>query len=157
MAVKFEPRSSIAGDLTQALSYFKLSNAVVVTMGDALTIVNGFVERLDKAQAGVNQYLLGVAAETLTGTSASAEIGVYCDPNLLYYSDADGDLATADIGKIYCVTTGANRIDQSTAKAATTNTTFPFILVKTDPDGDNDASKGLFKPYHTLLGSTGGQ
>lgn len=145
MAVKFEPRGSITGDLTEAISYFKASNGVIITQGNAVTLVSGFVENLDGTVA---QDLLGVASETVTGTSASVEVGIYCDPNILYYNDADDVLANGDIGKVYRTISGGNQIDQATGSASSAQ---QFILVKRDPDGDQDASKGLFKPYKTLL------
>lgn len=142
----FEPRSSITGDLTQALTYFRVSNGITVTKGNAVALILGYVEN----HAGtVAEELLGVAASTVTGTAASIEVGVYCDPNILYYNDADGSLAVADLGKVYRPTAGGAQIDQSTGSA---NSTQDFILVKNDPDGDQDASKGLFKPFKTLLG-----
>jgi len=142
---KFLPQGSITGDLTEALTYFVVSSGVTVTKGNALSLVAGYVEN----HAGdVADRLLGVAAETVTGTSASAEVGVYCDPNILYHNDADGDLTIAYVGTCFRVTAGGTQIDQSTSAA---NSAVQFILVKRDPDGDGDASKGLFKPYKMLL------
>jgi len=141
----FEPRGSLTGDLTEALTNFIVSNTVIVTKGNSVTLVAGFVEN---ASGDVAEDVLGVAASTVTGTSASVEVGVYCDPNLLYYNDADGDLATADLGKVYRTLAGGAQIDQSTGAADSTQ---QYILVKTDPDGDGDKSKGLFKPYRMLF------
>lgn len=152
MAIQgFEPRGTTAGDLTQALMDFIVSNGVVVTAGNAVTLISGYVENQEKAvgRAGI----LGVAASTVTGTSASATVGVYCDPNITFYNDADGSLAQADIGNIYntVITSGKMYIDQSTGTSAIASTSLPFVLVKKDPDGDQDASKGLFKIYNSVL------
>lgn len=141
----FEPRGSITGDLTEALTNFIVSNGVTVTKGNAVSLVNGFVENLNGL---VNEDLLGVAASTVKGTSASVEVGVYCDPNILFYNDADANLATADLGKIYRTLAGGAQIDGSTGAA---NSTQQFVLVGKNPDGDGDRSKGLFKPYRMLF------
>jgi len=141
----FVPQGSITGDLTQALTYFTASNGITITRGNAVALKGGYVEN----HAGtVADRLLGVAAETITGTSASLQIGIYCDPNILYHNDASGDLTIAYIGTCFRVTAGGTQIDQGTSAA---NSAIQFVLVKRDPDGDGDASKGLFKPYKTLL------
>ena len=148
----FEPRGSSVGDLVQALTPFVVSNGVLVTAGNAVTLVNGYLENL-----AAGERLLGVASETITGTSSSATVGVYCDPDITYYNDADDDLAQADVGKIYktTVASGKMKIDESEATeaavGAVTSAAYSFILVERDPDGDGDASKGLFKPYNSQL------
>ena len=150
----FEPRSSTVGDLIEALTPFVVSNAVVITAGNAVTLVNGYVENLEAGER-----LLGVASKTITGTSSSATVGVYCDPNITYYNDADDDLAQADVGKIYktVVASGKMKIDESeaadisTGASCTASAEYAFILVERDPDDDGDASKGLFKPYNSQL------
>lgn len=141
----FEPRSSVAGDLTTALTYFKASNGVIITAGYAVSLVAGFVENI----ADTGDPLLGVSSETVTGTSTSTEVGIYCDPNMVYYNDADGSIINTDIGKVFRTTT-SGVIDQSTGAI---NTAYAFVCIKRDPDGDADASKGLFKPYRTQLQS----
>ena len=138
----FIPRNSITGDSTGALTHFVVSNGVTITQGYAVTLVGGYVEVI----ANTGEALLGVAAETVTG-DGSKKVGVHTDPNTIYYNDADGNLAQADVGKVYRTTAGF-KIDQSTGAV---NTAYPFILVGIDPDGDGDASKGLFKPYRTQL------
>ncbi len=150
MARYFEPRGSITGDLTQHMQEFVVSNAVVVTRGFAVTLVNGYLEL-----CGTNQPLLGVAAETVTGDTNSVKVQVYTDPNMLYYNDADGNLGQVnDVGQVYQVS-GSRRIDQSTGSDAegAALTTYQFILVKTDPDSDSDLSEGLFKPFNHQLAS----
>lgn len=143
---KFLPQNSITGDLTEALTYFVVSNAITITKGNAVVLTGGYVENHN---GNVADRLLGVAAETVLGTTASVEVGVYCDPNILYHNDADGDLTIAYVGQCFRVTAGGTQIDQSSATAESTT---QFILVKRDPDGSGDASTGWFKPYKTLLG-----
>lgn len=148
----FEPRGSSVGDLVQALTPYVVSSGILVTAGNAVTLVAGYVENLEAGER-----LLGVASKTVTGNSSSATVGVYCDPNITYYNDADGVLAQADVGKIYKTTTasGKMKIDQSEATTpavgAVTSAAYAFLLVERDPDGDGDASKGLFKPYNSQL------
>ncbi len=136
----FEPRGSLAGDLTQATFPFIVSNGITVTAGNAVVLFAGYVENKDYSESNVG--VLGVATATVTGTSGSATVGVICDPNVVYYNDADGALAQADVGKIYqvAISSGKMNIDQSTGAD---NSAGDFVLIKKDPDGDADASKGL--------------
>ena len=143
---KFLPQCSIVGDLTEALTYFVASSGITITKGNAVVLTGGYVENHNGTVA---DRLLGVVAETVTGTSASLEVGVYCDPNIIYHNDADGDLTIDDVGKVFRVTAGGTQIDESTA---TSESSTQFVLIKRDPDGNGDASTGWFKPYVTLLG-----
>jgi len=71
------------------------------------------------------------------------QLQVVVDPAgaCLWYNDADGNLAQAQVGSFYDVTAGSDQIDQST----TSDTSGQFQLVEIDPDADGDASKGLFR------------
>ena len=143
--MSFEPRGSIAGDLTQALTWFKASNGILITAGNAVTLeTTGFVDNLAN---GSTEPLLGVAADTMRGDSSSTEIPVYCDPNQTFYNDTDASLTNANVGEAFR-TVSASQIDGSVGAA---NSAASFILIKRDPDGDADLSKGLFKPYRTQL------
>lgn len=145
----YEPRGSLTGDLTQATFPFVVSNGVTITAGNPVALVGGYVENIDAIDSG-DVGVLGVAVETVTGDSSSATVGVICDPDVVYYNDADGDLAQADVGKVYqtLITSGEAKIDESTGAADSAN---KFVLIKRDPDGDGDASKGLFKIYTSQL------
>ena len=145
----FEPRGSLAGDLTQATFPFIVKNATLITAGNAVVLNAGFVENATALNDGFHG-ILGVATATVTGTTGSATVGVICDPNVVYYNDADGSLAQADVGKVYqiVVTSGKQYVDQTTGAAESAN---KMILIKKDPDGDKDASKGLFKIYSSQL------
>ena len=128
----FEPRGSSVGDLVQALTPYVVSNGVLVTAGNAVTLTNGY---LDNLAAG--ERLLGVASKTMTGDSSSSTMGVYCDPDITYYNDASAALAQADVGKIYqtTVSSGKMKIDESTAASPSTGASYTasaqyaFILV----------------------------
>jgi hypothetical protein len=145
----FEPRGSLSGNLTQATFPFIVSNGVLVTAGNAVALVSGYVENIDAIDGG-DVGVLGVAVETVTGNSSSATCAIICDPNVVYYNDADGNVAQADIGKVYqtVIASGKMKIDQSTGAATSGN---KFVLIKKDPDDDKDASKGLFKIYTSQL------
>ena len=58
----------------------------------------------------------------------------------LWYNDADASLAQANIGTFYDMNSGSDEID-----VATGTTSGVWQLVEIDPDGDSDASKGLFR------------
>ena len=140
----FVPRGTIAGDAPGATFGFVVSSGVIVTVGNVVTLVSGYVENI----ADTGEPVLGVAAGTVTGNGTN-KVQVYTDPNLIFYNDSDGTLAQTDVGKVYR-TTASKKIDQSTGAV---NTAYAFVLVGVDPDGDADASKGLFKIYRSQLAS----
>ena len=144
----FEPRGSLSGDLTSATFPFIVKNGDYVTAGNAVALHAGFVETAIYAQSDVG--ILGVAVENVVGNAASATVLVLCDTNVVYYNDANGDIAQVDVGKIYqvAVSSGKMSINQSTG---TDDTAGDFVLIKRDPDGDKDKSKGLFKIYKSQL------
>jgi len=68
---------------------------------------------------------------------------VFIDPagSLLYYNDSNGTLAQANLFQLFDVLAASDQIDQSSAS----DTSGQFQLLVIDPDGDADASKGLFR------------
>lgn len=60
---------------------------------------------------------------------------------LLYYNDADGDLAQTNVGQFFDTTSAGDQISASSAS----DTSGQFQLIQIDPDEDGDASKGLFR------------
>lgn len=64
---------------------------------------------------------------------------VVVDKNALWYNDTAGDLAAADILKGFDLADQDQIADQNGADGLGA-----FRLVKLDPDGDGDASKGIF-------------
>lgn len=64
---------------------------------------------------------------------------VVVDKNSIWYNDSAGTLAAADIGKFFDIADQDQVADQDGADNAGA-----MILIKRDPDGDSDASKGLF-------------
>lgn len=73
-------------------------------------------------------------------TNKNVKALVVADKEALFYNDTAGDLAAADILKFFDLTDQDQIADQNGADNAGA-----FILVKRDPDGDGDASKGIFK------------
>ena len=64
---------------------------------------------------------------------------VVVDKNAIWYNDTAGTLAAADIFKFFDLTDQDQVADQDGD-----NDAGALILIKRDPDGDADASKGLF-------------
>lgn len=59
----------------------------------------------------------------------------------LYYNDADDSLAQTNLMQFFDTTSSADQISVSSAS----DTSGGFQLIRLDPDGDGDASKGLFR------------
>lgn len=59
----------------------------------------------------------------------------------LYYNDADDDLAQTNVGQCFDLTAAGDQVDVGTA----TDGSAQVQLIMLDPDGDGDASKGLFR------------
>lgn len=72
-------------------------------------------------------------------TDKQVKAVVIVDKQALWYNDSGGTLAAADILKFFDLTDQDQIADQNGADDAG-----GFILWKRDPDGDADASKGLF-------------
>ena len=73
-------------------------------------------------------------------TDKTVKALVVVDKEALWYNDSAGTLAVADEYKFFDVTDQDQIADQDGA-----NNAGAFILIKRDPDGDGDASKGIFK------------
>lgn len=78
------------------------------------------------------------AADNMTDKQVAALVTV--DPEALWYNDAAGDLVAADEYKFFDLTSESQIADQNGH-----DTAGAFILIKRDPFGDEDASKGIFK------------
>lgn len=139
----FQPRGTLAGDLTQATLPFIVSNAVTVTAGNAVTLVNGYLENIASTST---TGILGVAAETVKGTSTSLTCAVYCDPNLVYYNTAETALVITSVGKVFKVATTSGK-QYISATSGAVNSANHFIMLKRDPDDTENTKSGLFKIY----------
>lgn len=63
----------------------------------------------------------------------------------LYFNDADGDLAQTNLLQFFDVGSNSGQVSQATASDANGQ----VQLIAIDPDGDGDASKGLFRVNET--------
>lgn len=87
------------------------------------------------------------ATSTSTYTAASNNTTVdrvyakvVVDKNALWYNDSAGSLVAADEYKLFDLASASQVADQNGH-----DTAGALMLIKRDPDGDSDASKGIFK------------
>lgn len=78
------------------------------------------------------------AADNMTVDGIRGKVVV--DKDALWYNDAAGDLVVADEYKFFDVANAYQVGDQNGHDSAGA-----LMLIKRDPDGDGDASKGIFK------------
>jgi len=72
---------------------------------------------------------------------------VICDPKALFYNDSDDTLALTNDLQLFDHNSSSDNIDVATAS----DTSGQMQLVQRDPDGDADASKGLFRIVESQL------
>ena len=172
-ATGFYPRGNLLGGANTPPSYdYIIANSVTIKIGDALLINEaGFVRRSAAGEPilgvcvglvdvnGINVFsprASGTTGSTLTpddtlATSSTNQSDavrnlkaqIQLDPAglLLYYNDADADLAATNDFQFYDSSAAGNQITGST----NLDTNGQWQLVKRDPDGDADLSKGLFR------------
>jgi hypothetical protein len=165
-------RSLYGGDLPAGLR-FRVANSATIKIGDAVRVNNaGFLVRAAAGNpvlgiltgivnnTGINVFGLGAttASATLTeddqvATSSTNQTNnvatgwiegeVVVDPAgaLLWYNDADDTMAQTNVCQFYDVVAASAQIDESSAD----DSSGQFQCVVLDPDGDSDASKGLFR------------
>ena len=121
--------------------------AGLVTAGDlVLGVVTGVVD-----QHGINIdpdavstpdiFTMGAANETAGASSQKKVRYIPALQDYLFYNDADSALAQANLFQ-YMNVNDENDVDPGSASDATLST---VRLIEIDPDGDGDASKGLFQ------------
>lgn len=143
-------------------------NSGVFSVGDVVRIDNeGFISLADAATdaiCGVVQQVVTSAGaskspdsgttDTYTMTSDNETVAldeiryIPALANYLFYNDSSGTLAQSNLGQFFSVTS-ESQVDQSTA---TDTAVEQFRLVEIDPDGDADASKGLFQIAESQFG-----
>lgn len=79
-------------------------------------------------------------------TAVFAEIMVALE-SILFFNDANGDLAQTNLLQLFDLVSTSDQVDQATAS----DTSGQLQLVEIDPDGDGDASKGLFRVAESQL------
>lgn len=94
-------------------------------------------ETLDGTWSSANRSY-AAASDNMTDLKVAAKVII--DPFALYYNDTAGDLAAADIWKFFDLTNAGQVGDQNGS-----DTAGALQLVELDPDGDGDASKGVFR------------
>lgn len=145
------------------------ANSVVIQKGDLVRVnTSGFVALVAAGQdvAGV---VVSVVTPNDTGVKPDANTNdtwtlasnnqtvaqnkvkfIPALPNYLWYNDADGSLTQAMILKHFNVN-DENDVAVSTAADAPAGVV--VRLIEIDPDGDGDASKGIFQLIQLQLGS----
>lgn len=154
----FSYRKSLVSKDEPTLLYFIIDNSDAITIGDAIMIntdghavvatateeVAGIaVTVVDKNGAkvafdsgSVNTWTVATDNET----SAKKQVGIVVSKDALFSNDADDDLAVSNLLMFFDLTS-ESQISVSSAS----DTSGQFQLISLDPDGDGDASKGLFK------------
>jgi hypothetical protein len=158
MATKFEYRKSLVTKDEPTLLYFIINNSETITRGDAVNIdANGHAEPADATEKvmGIVAHVVdknGIKVAPDSGTldnytvasdnetSAQKKVGIIVSKYALFYNDSDDTLATTNLGQFFDLIT-EYQIDASSAS----DTSGTFQLMELDPDGDADASKGLFR------------
>lgn len=156
--IGFEYRKSLKGSEDAPLLYFIGDNSVVFTIGDAVKVdtnghatlgaatnkIAGIVAQVvdanglavDPDSQTLHTYTMASNNETV----AQKKIGIIVSKDALFANDASGDLATTNLLQYFDLT------DEDTINASSaSDTAGQFQLVGLDPDGDADASKGLFR------------
>ena len=160
-------RKHMQGLTTGAVMEAIIDNSETVTIGDAVDLNSGYAQVIDAGDScmgivigivdanGINvessdadvDGTVSGSGNTLTYAAAAdnqsdkkVKVQILADPFALFYNDADGNLAQAQVGTFYDTVAAGDQIDQSTTGSSGT-----FQLIELDPDGDGDASKGLFR------------
>ncbi|OGO14231.1 MAG: hypothetical protein A2Y53_03755 [Chloroflexi bacterium RBG_16_47_49] len=162
----FEYRGQINGAENPVLENLIIANSQTITIGDAISMSGGYVIvgtsstriygvvvgivtnkgiDLDSAKADEYDGTWTSSSNTYVATSDNVTDkkirAVVCpDPYALWYNDSDGDHVAADL-KLFIKLADEDQIDESETSA----TVGQFQVWKLDPDGDADASKGLYR------------
>lgn len=161
----FKLRGHLLGAQNPVTTHEIIDDSETVTVGDAVLMVDGFAQvcdanervfgivtgivddngiDLDSTQSDNYDGTWTSSSQTYVATSDNTtdkkiKVIVVADPFALWYNDANGTLTQA-MEKEFFSLTDEDQIDYATNSA----TAGEFQLWKRDPDGDSDASKGLF-------------
>ena len=166
----FEYRGQLSGAQDPVTLPIIIGNSITVKVGDAVKLV-AFASGGGLTRATAGEEVIGVlvgivdangidldntSTDNYDGTWTSSSKTyvasadnmtdktvkglVVVDKEALWYNDSAGSLAVADEYKFFDVADQDQIADQDGADNAGA-----FVLIKRDPDGDADASKGIFK------------
>jgi hypothetical protein len=138
------------GDAVKLVAFASGGGACRATTGEeVMGVCVGIVDKngIDLDNSDPNNYDGTWTSSSKTYASSADNMSdklvkalVVVDKDALWYNDTAGALAAADEYKFFDVADQDQIADQDGADNAGA-----FILVKRDPDGDADASKGIFK------------
>ncbi len=171
MAFGFEHRGQLSGSEPPAYANVVIANSQTISVGDAITVASGAVsvgtsgnrifgvvagivnsDGIDLENANTNTFdgtftgKTGSSSDTYVAsadnvTDKKVQAQVIYDDDALFINDSDGDFTDpTDLWQHY-VLVSESQIDES----SNSETVGQFQLVKLDPDGDGDASKGIFR------------
>ena len=157
MSVLIGNSSTVAvGEAVKLHVFASGSGAIRATAGSKiLGIVVGIVDKngidLDNTSSSNYDGTWTSSSKTYASTADNTsdkliKALVVVDPNALWYNDSAGTLAVADEYKLFDLLSATQFADQDGADSAGA-----FLLIKRDPDGDGDASKGIFKIAETEI------
>ncbi len=170
MARGFEDYGHLLGAQNPQTENLIITNSATITIGDAVKMTVGFVDPVD-ANDRIYGVVVGIVDDngidlrnanasnfdgTFTeddGTTKDTYVAsgdnqtdkkvramVVADPYQLWFNDADADLTTAMLKQHFSL------VDEDQIDGNTNNATVGEMqLWKLDPDGDSDASKGVFR------------
>lgn len=170
MAFKF--RKNLDGSAyTPSLIYGIGKNSIIFTIGDAVRWnTSGFLDLVDSTEqvAGIVVSAVdtnGLPVATDSGTTNTWTMGgsnqtitlnelaiIPAFPHYAFSCDTDTTMTESDFGKYFNINSTSDGI--ITSGESDTIGTLIFQLIGLDPDGDGDASKGLFRIVASQMGAT---
>jgi hypothetical protein len=150
-------KKSLVSKDEPTLLYFIIDNSDEITIGDAImintdghavvatateevagiavTVVDKNGAKVDFDSGSLNTWTVGTDNETV----ALKQVAIIVSKDALFSNDSAADLATTNLLQFFDLTS------ESQISSSGGDTSGQFQLIALDPDGDGDASKGLFK------------
>ena len=175
----FDYRGSLLGvQASPMVIEVPITNSATVTLGDAVRVNTSGTATVCGATSLVGGVVVGIVdkngntifsprsnrgSATVTGDDTATvasdnatvdmikvAMQIVLPGNAVYYNDASDTLAQTNLFQHFDLTSGGDQVDVSSASEAAG----VVQLVKIDPDGDGDVSKGLFVFAETQLPGT---
>lgn len=169
MANEFQYRGQLNGAANPVILPMLIANSSTVVVGRAVkmqslgsgggviaatagSLVAGIVQGIvDKNGIDMDNSVQSITGTWTSSTQSFASSStnttvdlvkalVVVDKQALWYNDSAGDMAVADEYKFFDLLSAAQVADQNGH-----DTAGAFQLIKRNPDGDDDASKGIFR------------